>query len=263
MQQLDYPAFRQSLMALPPTIKLKTYSPDFNLQDSCHLWLLDIDQLTQDMIIQQQGILSDSELTRFQSLKRRQLQFIAMRAFVRKCLALYTGMHPRDLIIDAEPQGKPFLAKPTLPIKFNLSHCNNTAVLALGLQDEIGVDIESITRNRGQRKIATRYFHPQEIAQLALLNDSQHNHYFYRLWTLKEAFFKAIGTGISAGLDKAAFHLEGEAITVTLASDLQTPGDNWQFYQTFINSDFCVALARQSRDRHDIHWFDGRELFIG
>lgn len=242
-------------------ITLKSYSPDIKLRDNCHLWFLDIDQLTESAIEAQRSVLSASELIRVQLLKRRQLQFIAIRALVRKCLSLYSGIDPHQLILDTRPQGKPFLVNSTLPITFNLSHCNNIAVLAIALQDEIGVDIESTTRNRGQRNIATRYFHPQEIAQLAALDDSQHNTYFYRLWTLKEAFFKAIGTGISAGLDKAAFHFDGDVITATLACDLQTSRDSWQFYQTFIHSDFCVALARQSQQSGNIHWFDGRELF--
>lgn len=246
-------------MALPLTIHLKNYSPDIGLQDSCHLWLLDMDQLTEDMVTQQKNILSISELTRVQTLKRRQLQFMATRTLVRKCLSLYTGINPQDLPLSVEPKGKPFLAG--VPIKFNLSHCGNMAVLAVGLHNEIGVDIESITRNRGQRNIAMRYFHPQEIAHLALLNDAQHNQYFYRLWTLKEAFFKAIGTGIAAGLDKAAFTLADDTIIARLSSELQTDNAHWQFYQHFINSDYCVALARHSQQASDIHWFDAHELF--
>lgn len=249
-------------MTLPLAITLETYSPDFSLQDNCHLWLLDLDQLSDETMLQQQDILSASELSRAQSLKRRQPQFIAMRAFVRQCLALYSGIQPRDLIIKTEPKGKPYLANTSLPLQFNLSHCNNLVVLAVGLRHQIGVDIESTSRDRGQRKIAARYFHPEELAQLAALDDRQHNIDFYRRWTLKEAFFKALGTGISAGLDKAAFYWHGETITANLASDLQTSPAQWQFYQTFINPDFCLALARRSPVAADIRWFDGCRLFL-
>lgn len=248
-------------MALSLRIKLETDPSQFNLQDSCHLWLLDLDQLSDEVVIQHRDLLSDSELLHVELLKRRQLNVIAIRAFVRKCLSLYSAIPPRALLINTAEKGKPFLANVNVPIKFNLSHCKNIAVLAIALQDEIGVDIESISRNSSQRAIAERYFHPQELAQLATLDDVKHNDYFFRLWTLKEAFFKATGDGISAGLDKAAFHLKGEEIKVVLSPELKTDNDCWQFYQVFISSDFCVALARNCKSEKNIHWFNGTELF--
>lgn len=246
---------------LPLLIKPEAYTDHFDLCRECHLWFLDLTQLREEIINQSQFFLSADELQRARKLKRRQLEFIATRAFVRLCLARYTKQPPQSLALQATDKGKPFLADSDTAIQFNLSHCNQVAILAIGWGEPLGVDIESTTRNRSQRDIAARYFHPLELAQLAALDDSQHNQHFFRLWTLKEAFFKATGEGISAGLEKAAFRLEGETIHAQLADELNTHSDNWQFYQTFLNQDFCVALARHASERVDIRWFDAAELF--
>jgi len=256
-------------MALSLLIKPNTYSSSIELGNECHLWFLDVSQLPDSIILHNQHILSDNEELRSKSLKHRKLQFIAIREFVRLCLSRYTKISPEKLEVEASAKGKPFLANIELPVKFNLSHCNNVAVLAVCLHDDVGVDIESITRNRSQRNIASRYFHPQEITQLAQMDDTAYNNYFFRLWTLKEAFFKATGDGISAGLDKAGFQLEnvgmesadGDAIKAILSADLATTADNWQFYQAFLSSDYCVALAKHSTQPINIHWFNGYNLF--
>lgn len=255
-------------MTLSLLIKPESYLPSSELGDDTHVWFLDINQLPEDVIHKHQHILSAEEAFRAKSLKHRKLQFFAMRELVRLCLSHYTKTTPDSLEVNATPKGKPFLANPNLPIKFNLSHCNNVAVLAVCLHDEIGIDVESITRNRSQRNIATRYFHPQELAQLTSMDDIEHNNYFFRLWTLKEAFFKATGDGISAGLDKAAFELENtdtnnnNAIKSMLSPELALSSDDWQFYQTFLSKDFCVALAKQTAIPVNIRWFNGSDLFI-
>ncbi|HWV14547.1 MAG TPA: 4'-phosphopantetheinyl transferase superfamily protein [Cellvibrio sp.] len=247
---------------LPLLIKPETYSDHFDLRRECHLWFLDLTQLPEDTVRQTQLFLSTDELQRMRTLKRRQLEFIATRALVRLCLSRYTNEPPQSLQLKTAEKGKPFLAGANTPIQFNLSHCNQVAVLVIGWQAALGVDIESTTRNRSQREIAARYFHPLELAQLEKLDNPAHNTHFFRLWTLKEAFFKATGEGISAGLEKAAFHLEGQTINAQLADELNTQADDWQFYQTFMNQDFCVALARHSGEEINIRWFDAAELFL-
>ncbi len=248
-------------------IKPETFSPIFDLNQSTHLWLLDLSQLTDDAIIHHETILSNAEVLRASTFKQRKLQFMATRAFVRLCLARYTHTAPHTLTITAEPNGKPYLADSPLPIVYNLSHCQNMAVLAVSLQHCIGVDIETTLRKRSQQGIAERYFHPNEVAKLKQLTDAEQRKYFFQLWTLKEAFLKATGEGISGGLDKTAFDLHSDgiysnSIQVELAPEINSKAQDWQFYQTFINADYCVALARHSNQPFNVHWFNGLELFL-
>ena len=248
-------------MTLALSINADKYSSAFSLGTSSHLWLLDLTQLTADVIIHHQACLSPAELLRAQAFKQRHLQFLATRAFVRLCLARYTLTPPHTLTVATERNGKPYLIDAPLPIVFNLSHSQDMAVLAVGLQHPVGIDIETTTRKRSQIGIAERYFHPTEVAQLKQLADTEQRKYFFQLWTLKEAFLKATGLGISCGLDKVAFNLQENSIQAELAPELNTKAEDWQFYQTFINMDYCVALARHTHKPLSVHWFDGSELF--
>ena len=98
--------------------KSEIHSPSFNLKDSCHLWFLDLTQLTDETIVNNQSVLSDDELSKAESLKNRKSEFIAMRALVLNCLSHYTQTNPRELAIHKESKGKPFLANSNLPIMF-------------------------------------------------------------------------------------------------------------------------------------------------
>lgn len=254
-------------MTLKQLINSEALSPKLNLNHSCHLWLLDLTQLTDDAITRHQWVLSNAELLRAKTFKQRQLQFITMRTFVRLSLARYTLTDPHTLALATEPNGKPYLTGAPLPIVFNLSHSQNMAVLAVGLHYSIGVDIETTSRKRIQHGIAERYFHPTEVIKLKEYTGEEQHKYFYQLWTLKEAFFKATGEGISGGLDKAAFDLgsdgiQGANIQVELAPELETKAQDWQFYQTFVNENYCIALAKNSNQPLNIHWFNGLELFF-
>ena len=243
-------------------IQPENLAQTFNLQNECHLWFLDVSELPETTITAHKSILSKSELVRAAGLHHRQAQFIALRAFVRLCLSRYTNTPPLTLGLATEAKGKPILEAAALPITFNLSHCDTMAVLAVSLHAEVGVDIESITRKRNTHSIANRYFHPHEIAELAQLKPADYQRDFFRLWTLKEAFFKAIGTGISTGLDKARFSFNGDNIHVALAVDIKSDANDWQFYQTFLSTDYCVALARQAKTPVNIRWFAGADLFL-
>lgn len=85
--------------------------------------------------------------------------------------------------------------KPHLPdnAPFNISHAGDFAVLALS-QQPVGVDLERI-RPLDWQRIALRFFHPQERAYLAQSSEPEND--FFRIWTLKESYLKAEGTGFS------------------------------------------------------------------
>ncbi|HSH66896.1 MAG TPA: 4'-phosphopantetheinyl transferase superfamily protein, partial [Bacteroidia bacterium] len=82
------------------------------------------------------------------------------------------------------------------------------------------------------------------------------NDYFYRLWTLKEAFFKATGTGISAGLEKIAFELADGKIHWRIAASLKEDNNNWQFHQWVHGTQEYCALAYKSQHPLQVNWLD-------
>ena len=96
-------------------------------------------------------------------------------------------------------------------MRFNLSHSNEVALLGVALDAELGVDVEHIRADFASEDIAQRYFSRAEVEAFNALPPDERVAAFFRCWTRKEAYIKAIGKGLSQALD---------AFDVTLAPDI-------------------------------------------
>lgn len=221
------------------------------------VWLLDLSRFADNTHTEFSALVSPDELVRASQFKHSSIHFLATRALLRTVLAHYTGLHAQALLFARGEHGKPFLQN--AEIHFNLSHCNDLAVLAVSTHSEVGVDIESMGE-RDYLKIAKRYFHPNELHVLQKCELAERELLFYKLWTLKEAFFKATGGGIASGLDKVFFQFENSAIKANFNPVLDMQENNWQFHQEFIATNTLVALALQSTQAIQHQWLDGNSL---
>lgn len=96
------------------------------------------------------------------------------------------------------PYGKPQLADGL--VEFNLSHAGRWVVCALA-NAAVGIDVEQL--RPFDLQLAWRFFHQRECAALAGLPAAAQHDYFFRLWTAKEAYMKALGLGFQR--DMASF----------------------------------------------------------
>ena len=132
--------------------------------------------------------------------------------------------------------GKPCF--PALPgFHFSLSHSGSMALCAVS-DRALGCDIEQI---RGDRlRLAARFFHPQEYAWLLALPEEERQEGFFRLWTSKESFIKAIGRGLSLPLDSFCV-LPGEEPALRQTADARP----W-FLRSFLTGEYACALCTQT-----------------
>ena len=141
---------------------------------------------------------------------KKQGQHEAAHRLLQECLLQYGAEEGVDIslppALDFGEMGKPVL-RDHPQLHFNLSHCSGLAVCLLS-DTECGVDCESIRRCKS--RIVERVCNAQEIAALESASDA--DFLFTRLWTLKEAYVKAIGVGISYPLREVGFAFEGERI---------------------------------------------------
>lgn len=148
-----------------------------------------------------QKILNSEETQRMQRFATIKLQekFALTRGSLRFILAEYLGMAPESIAFQYGKFGKPYLKNH--PLYFNLAHSGEYAALALTKANLIGVDIEkSELTHKPHLDIAKRFFTTVEYT--AIQNASDPETLFFHIWTQKEAFLKAIGQGITAGLDQ-------------------------------------------------------------
>jgi 4'-phosphopantetheinyl transferase len=140
-------------------------------------------------------ILSEKEMNKADSLLpglRR--DFIGSHILLRQVLAQFTKLQPEKLLIGNLMQGKPFLKNH--PLKFNFSHSYDSILVAVS-DKEIGIDIEEIQRDLDFNGIMDFAFSQTE--KLFCLKQDLPGA-FTQIWTLKEAYLKAIGIGLSEKL---------------------------------------------------------------
>jgi 4'-phosphopantetheinyl transferase len=143
-----------------------------------------------------QRFLSAAEFERAEVYKspQRRNQFLLSRALLRALLERHTGRPAQSFTIRSDERGKPHCVDgPAIGI----SHSRNIVACAVTTDGAIGLDLEFPGRHRDTSAIARRYFSPMEADWLA----SQPADRFFMLWVLKEAWLKALGTGIAGGLD--------------------------------------------------------------
>ncbi|MDY0132023.1 MAG: 4'-phosphopantetheinyl transferase superfamily protein [Desulforegulaceae bacterium] len=166
--------------------------PDLN---GIHLWQINITSLKPHLNFYEK-ILSKDELEK--SLKFK-FEADRLRAcFSRACLRILCGAYllksPGDLNFEYNPKGKPFLGSRDL--SFNLSHSNELILIGFSKRESIGVDLEYNFKTENYMAIGEKYFHPKESAVLKTLPKEMRKGGFFKYWTAKEAYVKALGDGI-------------------------------------------------------------------
>lgn len=227
----------------PPITEMRALEPG-----SLHVWLTRLERYCQEGGENEQHLtagITDAELVHANAfrLPAARHRYLQVRCEVRQCLARYTHLHPLELELARSEQGKPFLKNTPLPLDFNLSHSGEYLALVVSAGSAVGIDLEQVSARRSWQAIAQRFFHPEEFAQLMALPEVDREQGFYRYWTLKEAFFKARGTGISTGLEKAIFNLRNSKIDYRFAAELNEDTACWQFQQGQWNLHYHLAIA--------------------
>lgn len=174
-----------------------------------------------------------------ESGRRQQLLARAMqRAVLSHC---EPTIAPTDWRFERGAGGRPGLAPAfaATGLSFNVAHTPGMVVVAVGRVARLGVDVEAADK-RVSLPVARRYFSPREAAALDALAPEARPRHFLRLWTLKEAYLKAVGEGLAGGLDRMTFTLDGADITFEHDDDAQA--DRWAFRE-FNPGGYLLALA--------------------
>ncbi len=166
------------------------------------------------------GILNDYERQRVARYRfpPDQIRYAVCHANMRRILGSYLLLAPESLNFLEGSGGKPHLADqaPGNSLCFNLSHSKGTALLAVSLGRELGVDVEDLRPI--EPAVAERFFSPAEVTRLSTLSGHEWLKAFYRCWTRKESILKAEGAGLRIPLDSFDVSLLAEERAALLAA---------------------------------------------
>ncbi len=137
-------------------------------------------------------------MRRFRSARDRVMHSVS-RACLRLLLGRYREMPPEDIRFEKNGFGKLSLAgdQNAADMRFNISHSGEYVVLGFTLGRDIGVDIEAIKAIAEFGELAHDICSPEELRRLESVPVRDRLTELYRYWTLKEAYVKAIGVGLS------------------------------------------------------------------
>lgn len=184
------------------------------------------------------------------SFSKDRTRFTTARGLLRVLLGKYLDVEPGGIVFRYGPTGKPSLAQAARfpDLRFNLSHSGGLALYAISLGREVGVDLERLRDDLGHREIAARFFAPGEGAQLFSLPEAQRVDGFFALWTLKEAYVKAVGAGLSRCLQEFEVSLHpGGRPSLGFASDAREVA-RWSLCELDPGSGFKGALAAEGQE---------------
>ena len=159
-------------------------------------------------------------------LERDQRDFAAAHTLLRRALSLDGGLPPISWQFRSDAAGKPFLVGRS-ELEFNIAHTPGLVACALSLEGPIGVDVELVDHARDTEEIAERYFaEPEIVALKACAPGLERQTRFTELWTLKEAYLKALGVGLRKPLNEFGFQLISGSIQHL---NVSTERGNWRF----------------------------------
>jgi 4'-phosphopantetheinyl transferase len=229
--------------------------------------------------------LHPTELERYHRFvfDRHRLEYLATRALVRRALCAYRPIAPAAWQFRTTAHGRPEI-DPPCGLTFNLANHPTLVVCAIRPAPELaveapargpdlGVDVEPLTRGAEILAIADSVFAPDELAALRALPEPTQPDRAVALWTLKEAYIKARGLGLSLPLDGFAFAFDHAHPHISFAPAITDTPERWTF-RTIDVLDHRIALAIEATDptlvvrlRHVVQlsatMFETRELAGG
>lgn len=155
--------------------------------------------------------LTEAEIAHARGLKRdaERIRFIAVRSLLRQALAFTVGseMQNADANIRLNEFGKPEFASPSGSLSFSITHAGAFSVVAISTAGIVGVDAEKVEQAR-LKYLPFDCLSPNEQRHLRAQSQNRRHLDFFKFWTLKEAYTKALGLGFSAEFDRIEINLD-------------------------------------------------------
>jgi 4'-phosphopantetheinyl transferase len=197
--------------------------------------------------------------------KLDRLRFLFTRLAVRRILSGYLNLDPRKLEFSYNARGKPsiMLNDQFHPLRFNLSHSGELALCAVTYDLDLGIDVEKICNDFSISEIAEYIFSPAEAQIFQALPSEQRQEAFFRCWTRKEAYIKAIGG--SLGKDSHSFEVpvsQLESAGVLSINSNKHQEADWVIHDLKVEAGYIGSLVTRDGDKQKIEYFNYSSIYF-
>ncbi len=216
------------------------------LPNVLHVWIANLASLSvhpDDL-----NLLSHTELKRASTykLEKDKKCFILTRSILRKIIGYYLNISPSNIDFFYNLHGKPFLntRNERNNLYFNLSHSGDLVLYIFARNYYVGIDVEKLNYIEGFEDIAKQFFSSSEYLNFQSIPCAQKLEAFFKCWTRKEAFIKAIGNGLSYPLNQFAVSLDpNESAKLLSINGDPSLASHWSLYSFMPYSNYEVAFA--------------------
>jgi 4'-phosphopantetheinyl transferase len=238
----------------------KQTPPELSLSaETVDIWKIDL-KLGNDHIFAHSKILSRAELDRADKYVsgKKSREFIITRSSLRIILGHVLGRHPGTLEFDYTRHGMPYLVPGTgsPDVRFSVSHSHDLALIAVTLDQPIGVDIEKVREEIDYESLARRFFSEQEHRAIMDYEGKGKPRAFFATWTRKEAIVKATGNGIASGLKQFDVSVDPDQPARLLATRWEKEiQSSWSLTNIEAGPDYMACLAMDGSSRPVQYWY--------
>ncbi len=159
------------------------------------------------------------------------IRFLLSRYMLKQQLSKYLNIDIEAILLKYSVHGKPYF-KNKHGVEFNISHSENIVIVAF-YGDNIGIDVQH-HHPIEEDFINESFLTKNEISYLNSLEDNDKTLEFYRIWTIKEAYIKAIGIGM---------YMDLKSIDITNPEPLKYNGKKYIIALTNINPSYSCAVC--------------------
>jgi 4'-phosphopantetheinyl transferase len=177
--------------------------------------------------------------------------YLVAHGLLRVTLAELTGHAAASFAFVAGEHGRPELADASLAasMRFNLSHTRGRIACGFTRGADVGVDVEENQRDVQLREVAERVYSEAELAALFALPAEAQRARFFELWTLKEAYIKAIGKGFSAPLRAITFDAgQSDPVPLRLGAEIADDAASWCCKRFSAGDQHALAMVWRGND---------------
>lgn len=206
-----------------------------------HLWHVPID-ITPVRLVEYRNTLSEKELTKVYLFEFEQARdsYIISQGALRALLSGYLGIPPKLVKIGRRRKGKPYSIDDT-GLYFNMSNSGKLVTIAFSRDTEVGIDIERIRSLPDLDEMVIRNFTTREIRFINGKYKERTNR-FFRFWTIKESYLKAIGEGMRLAPDNLEFSIEKDYIRQLSVNGIFEQED-WNFKEFSTSPDYVGTIT--------------------
>ncbi|CAL9414011.1 hypothetical protein SUDANB19_01711 [Streptomyces sp. enrichment culture] len=181
---------------------------------------------------------------RFRAMTHPQVRsrFVASRLLLKHVACAVIEAAPETVELAYKPGGRPYL-RGLDQIDISLSHTENLLLVGLTRRGWIGVDAEAKDRPMLGLGTENQVCTPYERRTLAQIAEERRNAALVRLWTLKEAYSKAIGQGMRFRFTEFGFGPQDRDVQVLRPDGSPGTGEEWTFHTCLVDRAYTVSVA--------------------